>query len=149
MAEVYDYVQGVPGSKVTRTLPNGARKTGQANQLERVIALTEEAQRAVLAEGMKVFQRANFRMNAVQARRIMALREALLDAIQGGDPDEIKMRQDALNEYQTNKTKVTWSQADVDFHVSLFRADGRELHVEVDNQFGRGGIHALKQSLTG
>jgi len=149
MAIVYDHVQGVPGSPVARTLPNGDIKTSKANQLERVIALTEEAQRAVLAEGMKVFQRADFRMNAYQQRHIMQLRERLAEAIKGGDPDEITKAQATLSEYNTNKTKVTWSQADVDFHVSLFREDGMEFHVEVENDGGRGGLSILRNSLKG
>ena len=147
MAEVYDNVPGVPGS-VSHELPNGSIKTSKANKLERVIALTEEAQRAVLKEGMAVFQRADFRMNAAQQRHIMRLREKVAEAIRGGDPDEITKAQGVLDNYQRNKTKVTWSQADVDFHVSLFREDGREFFVEVDNEFGRGGLSILRQSLT-
>jgi hypothetical protein len=149
MAEVYDHVPGVPGSPVARTLPNGDVKTSKANQLERVIALHEDVQRRLIKEGMAVFQRADFRMKAVQERRIQQLREEVAEAVKSGDPEWIVKAQTALNEYQFNKTKVTWSQADVDFHVSLFREDGREFHVEVENDGGRGGLSVLRKSLTG
>jgi hypothetical protein len=147
MAEVYDYVPGVPGSPIARTLPNGDIKTSQANKLERVIALTEEAQRAILKEGMKVFQRADFRMKAAQQRHLMELRERAAEAVKEGDPKWIEITQRELADYLHNRTKVTWSQADVDFHVSLFREDGREFHVEVENDGGRGGLSILRDSL--
>ena len=147
MAEVYDNVPGIPGS-VSHEMPNGDKKTGKANKLERVIALQEDVQRSLITEGKAIFRRADFRMNAQQQRIVMRLREQVADAIKGGDPDEITKAQNALNNYQANKTKVTWSQADVDFHISLFRPDGREFYVEVDNQYGRGGLNILKQSLT-
>lgn len=148
MAEVYDYVQGVPGSTVSRTLENGNQKHSKANQLERVIALHEDVQLRLVKEGRAIFQRADFRMNARQARTLMRLREEAAEAVKQGDPKWIKYRNDKLNDYLTNRTKVTWSQADVDFHISLFREDGNEFFVEVDGDGDR-GVDVLKQSLTG
>lgn len=148
MAVVYKNVQGMPGSKVSRTLPNGNVKHSRANQLERVIALHEDVQRRLIKEGKAIFQRAEFRMTAAQARRVMLLTEAVAEANKVGDPLLIARAQDALDYYSENKTKVNWSQADVDFHISLYRPDGLEFHVEVDNEGGRGGLNILKQSLT-
>lgn len=148
MAEVYDHVPGVPGSSVARTLPNGDVKHSRANQLERVIALHQDAQRALIAEGMKIQSRAKFRLEARQQRHVLQLRQELYEAVRGGDPDEIKWAQYKYNYYVQNKTTVVWSQADVDFHISLYRPDGREFFVEVDGEGDR-GIEVLKKSLTG
>lgn len=148
MAEVYDTVRGVQGGTITRTLPNGFTKQNKRNSLERVIALHEDVQRALIKEGMEVYQRANFRMNAVQARRIMTLREEVRDAIKSGDPEWIARAQEEYDWYMANRTQVIWSQADVDFHVSLYRPDGNEFYVEAEGSGDR-GFEVLRKSLTG
>lgn len=147
MAEVYDYVKGVPGSTVSHVLPNGSIKQSRANQLERVIALHEDVQRELISEGMKVFQRAQFRLTARQQRHLFRLREELREAVASGDPDAIADAQYRLDYYNANKTQVTWGQADVDFHIGLYRPDGREFFVEVDGDGDR-GVEVLKRSLT-
>lgn len=145
--EVFDYVPGVPGSPIARTLPNGSKKTSKANQLERVIALHEDVQRKLIAEGMKIQQRAKFRLSAAQQRHVMRLREELAEAVNSGDPERIARAQYDFNYYMANKTSVTWSQADVDFHISLYRPDGREFFVEVEGDGDR-GLHILTESMT-
>lgn len=148
MAEVYDNVEGVPGSLVSHTLPNGSVKQSRANQLERVIALHEDVQRRLVKEGMAIFQRAEFRMTAAQERHVMRLREQLAEVIKTGDPDLIKWAQAQLDDYYTNRTLVTWGQADIDFHVGLYRKDGNEFYVEVKGDGDR-GLEILKKSLNG
>lgn len=148
MAEVYDHVPGVPGTTVSHVLPNGSLKQSKGNQLERVIALHEDVQRALIKEGMAVFQRADFRMKAAQTRHVMRLREELAEALKTGDPNLIKQAQGNLDYYNANKTKVTWGQADIDFHIGLYRQDGNEFFVEVEGDGDR-GLEILARSLTG
>lgn len=147
MAEVYDRIKGVKGGVITRTLPNGYRKQSIRNGLERVIALHEDVQARLVHEGQFIYRRADFRLKARQQRHVMRLKEALADAIKGGDPDEIRKAQYDLNTYLAQRTQVTWSQADVDVHVSLYRPDGNEFFVEVDGQGDR-GVEVLRDSLT-
>lgn len=127
MAEVYDNVPGVPGYN-SSTLPNGDRKTSRKNQLERYIALQEPVQRALIEEGMKVFKRADFRLKAAQERNVMVLREQLVKAIKTGQPSEIERAQANLNDYLTSRTQTSWEQADVDFHITMYRPKGEAFH---------------------
>lgn len=150
--EVYDTVPGMPGGVIKRTVREvggGTReKYSVKNSLERVIAMHEDVSAELVKQGMAVFQRADFRMNAAQQRTILKLREELADAIKQGDPKWITYRQEKLDDYLFNRTKVTWSQADIDFHISLFREDGNEFFVEIDGDGDR-GVEVLKKSLTG
>lgn len=149
MAEVYDTVRGVPGGTIPRQLPNGDVKMNKKNSIERVMGMHENVQLALIKEGMKVFQRAQFRMTAIQQRHIMRLREAVRDANKSGDPEAQAKANAAYDAYMASRTQVNWSQADIDFHVMLYRPDGREFHVEADNRPGGGGFHVLTKSLTG
>lgn len=150
MAEVYDFVDGVPGNSVSHVLPNGSVKTNKANQLERVIALHEDVQRRLIKEGMAIHQRARFRMTAAQSRHRFQLQEAMADALETGDPDIIETASRRLSRYERDKTEVIWNQADVDFHIMLHRNDGREFFVEADTDGVEGdrGLEILQQSLT-
>lgn len=132
MAKVYDYVPGIPAYTVSHTLPNGDKKQSKANQLERFIALQPEVQRALIKEGMSVFKKALFGLNAVQQRKIMELRQKVIEANREGDPAKMKQAQDNLNKYMVEKTQVTWSQADIDFHVFMFRPVGNAFYAAND-----------------
>jgi len=149
MAEVYDFVEGVPSAR-TGPIPNDSRKNSKANQLERVIALHEDVQRRLIKEGMAIHQRARFRMTAAQARHRMKLREDLADAYETGDPDIIETATRRFERYERENTDVIWAQADVDFHIMLHRNDGREFYVEADTDGVEGdrGLEILQQSLT-
>lgn len=150
MAEVYDFVDGVPGNTIARKLPNGNIRHNKANQLERVIALHEDVQRRLIKEGMAIHQRARFRMTAAQQRHRFKLREDMADALETGDPDIIATATRRLERYERENTDVIWSQADIDFHVMLHRQDGREFYVEADTDGVEGdrGLEILQQSLT-
>lgn len=148
MAEVYDTVKGVKGGTVSHVLENGDRKQSVRNSVERVMGMHEDVQRALIKEGMKIKQRAQFSLSARQARHVFRLKEELAEAIKSGDPDWIKKAQGDLNYYLANRTEVITAQADIDFHVMLYRPDGREFFVEVDGDGDR-GVEALKGALRG
>lgn len=149
MAEVYDYVPGMPASRVTRTLENGNVKHSQANQLERVIAMHGDVRDRLAKEGAAVGQRAAFRLSARQQRHMMQLREEEARAILSGDPERIETAQRRRDRYENDKTRVFTSHADVDFHIGFFREDGREFFVEADSREGDRGLEILQKSLRG
>lgn len=130
MAKVYKYVPGVPATPISRTLPNGDKKTTLANKLERVVALHADVQRKLEEEGMKIAERVDFRLEAVQARELMFLRELLDKAQKSGDPAYIAWANAQMKDYEDNKTFTFTSHGDVDFHIGFYRADGQAFVIE-------------------
>jgi len=145
MARVYDTVKGMPGGTISRTLENGEKKLNIKNSVQRVVALHEDVQDALVKEGMKVFQRAQFRLAASQQKRILINRERVRRAIADGNPVEIARAKRIEREYLENKTEVTWEQADIDFHISMFRGKGDAFYAGDDNEERR---DILVRSLT-
>lgn len=167
MAEVYKYADNRPGRKIMRWVPvgNGGTerlKASFANEVERVVALDGDVQMAVQRHGKGVAQRAHFRMGAVQARHMMRLRENVQTTRQAFELakankekpsriEQLRLKSEKavgdLDWYMTNRTRVIDGQADIDYHIMLYRPDGNEFFVEVDGKGDR-GFEILTQSLT-
>lgn len=149
MAKVYDTISGADFPSGVKTIRDSTGNFRGRNDrsLERFIALHEDVQMKLIAEGQKIHQRAKFRMTAVQARHEMRLREELQEAIQSGDPEAIREKQENLNYYRRNKTDVIQERSDIDYYIMLYREDGKEFFVEVEGD-GNRGFHILTDSLT-